>query len=106
MAASIAACRGSTGGFTLGFMTMPHAEILTALADDLRAVAELPAEEAVLALGRLADARSPGRVSRRLGLARQAAARVVVAEAGAQCVVAQRWGVSEQALSKLLRTVF
>jgi len=78
-----------------------YSNTLRALADELRVVAELPAEQAMLALNRLVDfaAHTDGAFAR-LRLARQDAARQAVAAVGSQSALARKLGLSEMTVSR------
>jgi len=78
-----------------------YADTLRALADELRAVGEMPAEQAMLALNRLVDfaAHTDGAFAR-LRQARQDAARQAVAAAGSQAALARKLGLAEMTVSR------
>jgi hypothetical protein len=79
-----------------------HAAVLTQLADRLRELAALPAEEALVALGPWLDRSSPERAELALLRARQLAAREAVRAAGSQAAVIAATGMPQGRLSRLV----
>lgn len=84
-----------------------YPEELRALADELRRIADAPAAEAVLRLGRMVDHASGEGALSRLRVARLDAAAAALAEDeggwGSQAQLARKLGISETAVSRLAR---
>lgn len=79
-----------------------YAELLYALAEELRVLADRPPIEVVGRAAELANPRHEGSLSRRMVTIRQLAARAAVDGAESQYAVAKALGIGEQTLSRLL----
>lgn len=79
-----------------------YAEALLALADELRDLAALPPERAMVVLAPLVDRTSPESAEKRLALARRLAAQIAVDEAGSQAALARQLGLGTGAISRIV----